>query len=107
MTRAPGSYAGLTAKQAELLSYLRYQQEAGITPSFDEMKDAMALASKSGVSRLILALEERGYVVRKYGQHRGIVVNEHRDLKTIATPSLVQELTSRGFRFYGQQADVA
>jgi repressor LexA len=71
MKRAPGSYAGLTWKQAQLLSFLR---DCDDTPSFEEMKEHLGLASKSGVARLIAALEQRGYIRRTYGLARSIRV---------------------------------
>jgi repressor LexA len=55
----------LTAKQAQLLRYISiHQEKCGETPSFDEMREALALKSKSGVHRLIGALEERGFIRR-------------------------------------------
>lgn len=55
----------LTRKQANLLRYISDQiTKDGVSPSFDEMKDALGLKSKSGVHRLIMALEERGFVRR-------------------------------------------
>ncbi|MBS0244475.1 MAG: transcriptional repressor LexA, partial [Proteobacteria bacterium] len=55
----------LTAKQKELLIYIhKCVQETGVPPSFDEMKAALDLRSKSGIHRLITALEERGFVRR-------------------------------------------
>ncbi len=55
----------LTAKQKELLLYIhKCVQESGVPPSFDEMKTALDLRSKSGIHRLITALEERGFVRR-------------------------------------------
>ena len=55
----------LTRKQHELLLFIhRRLSETGVSPSFDEMKDALKLASKSGVHRLITALEERGFIRR-------------------------------------------
>lgn len=72
MIRAPGSYAGLTVKQAELLSFIRYQAAKGKTPSYDEMGQALHIASKSGVARLVYALEERGYVQRLHNRARAI-----------------------------------
>ena len=51
----------LTRKQYELLRFINERlKEAGVPPSFDEMKDALDLRSKSGIHRLITALEERG-----------------------------------------------
>jgi repressor LexA len=55
----------LTRKQHELLMFIHERiKESGVSPSFDEMKDALDLASKSGIHRLITALEERGFVRR-------------------------------------------
>jgi len=55
----------LTEKQFELLSFIHERmKESGIPPSFDEMKDALNLRSKSGIHRLITALEERGFIRR-------------------------------------------
>ena len=55
----------LTRKQYELLTYIdAYILEQGVSPSFDEMKDALGLKSKSGIHRLITALEERGFIRR-------------------------------------------
>ena len=55
----------LTRKQLELLRFIHERlKEAGIPPSFDEMKDALDLRSKSGIHRLIKALEERGFIKR-------------------------------------------
>lgn len=55
----------LTPKQHELLVYLDSQLSAhGVAPSFDEMKEALGLRSKSGIHRLISALEERGFIRR-------------------------------------------
>ena len=55
----------LTKKQRELLVFIdRKIRETGVSPSFDEMKDALDLRSKSGIHRLITALEERGFIRR-------------------------------------------
>ncbi len=55
----------LTAKQKELLLFIHTRvQESGVPPSFDEMKEALDLRSKSGIHRLITALEERGFIRR-------------------------------------------
>lgn len=55
----------LTRKQHELLVFLQRRLTAdGVCPSFDEMKDALSLASKSGIHRLISGLEERGFIRR-------------------------------------------
>ncbi len=55
----------LTRKQLELLMFINERlKESGIPPSFDEMKDALDLRSKSGIHRLIVSLEERGFIRR-------------------------------------------
>ena len=65
----------LTAKQHELLRYIqRKLEETGISPSFEEMKDALDLKSKSGVHRLISALEERGFIRRLPNRARALEV---------------------------------
>ena len=65
----------LTAKQHELLLFIqRKLEETGISPSFEEMKDALDLKSKSGVHRLISALEERGFLRRLPNRARALEV---------------------------------
>lgn len=65
----------LTAKQHELLLFIhRRLEETGISPSFEEMKDALDLRSKSGVHRLISALEERGFIRRLPNRARALEV---------------------------------
>ena len=55
----------LTPKQLELLKYIEgHVRKRGVSPSFDEMKDALGLKSKSGIHRLITGLEERGFIRR-------------------------------------------
>lgn len=65
----------LTRKQHELLLFIHDRlKESGIPPSFDEMKDALDLASKSGIHRLITALEERGFIRRLPNRARALEV---------------------------------
>jgi len=65
----------LTRKQHELLRFINERlKEAGVPPSFDEMKDALDLRSKSGIHRLITALEERGFIRRLPNRARAIEV---------------------------------
>lgn len=65
----------LTAKQHELLRFIqRKLEETGISPSFEEMKEALDLKSKSGVHRLISALEERGFIRRLPNRARALEV---------------------------------
>ena len=65
----------LTRKQFELLRFIHERlTESGVPPSFDEMKDALDLRSKSGIHRLITALEERGFIRRLPNRARAIEV---------------------------------
>jgi repressor LexA len=65
----------LTRKQQELLLFIHERmKESGIPPSFDEMKDPLDLASKSGIHRLITALEERGFIRRLPNRARALEV---------------------------------
>jgi repressor LexA len=65
----------LTRKQYELLRFINERlKESGVPPSFDEMKDALDLRSKSGIHRLITALEERGFIRRLANRARAIEV---------------------------------
>lgn len=65
----------LTRKQHELLIYIhRHLNEHGVSPSFDEMKDALGLKSKSGIHRLISGLEERGFLRRLPHRARALEV---------------------------------
>jgi repressor LexA len=75
----------LTRKQHELLMFINERlKESGVPPSFDEMKDALDLASKSGIHRLILALEERGFIRRLANRARALEVIK---LPESSTPS--------------------
>ena len=58
----------------ETYDTLDWLKEAGIPPSFDEMKDALNLASKSGIHRLITALEERGFIRRLPNRARALEI---------------------------------
>jgi repressor LexA len=65
----------LTRKQHELLQFIQTRlEDTGISPSFEEMKDALNLKSKSGVHRLISALEERGFIRRLPNRARALEV---------------------------------
>lgn len=85
---------GLTTRQRELLAYLKERETC---PSFEEMQAALGLHSKSGVHRLLQALEERGYIRRQYHRARSIEVVSDRGLSDIDTSVLVSELNARGF----------
>jgi repressor LexA len=65
----------LTKKQYELLLYIdRHLKQTGFSPSFEEMKEALGLKSKSGIHRLISALEERGFLGRRRHRARALEV---------------------------------
>ena len=65
----------LTKKQKDLLLFIHNRvQETGVSPSFDEMKDALELKSKSGIHRLITALEERGFIRRLAHRARALEI---------------------------------
>ena len=65
----------LTKKQNELLIYIHQNlRETGVAPSYEEMKDALDLRSKSGIHRLINALEERGFIRRLANRARAIEI---------------------------------
>lgn len=78
----------LTRKQHELLMFIHERiKETGVSPSFDEMKDALDLASKSGIHRLITALEERGFLRRLAHRARALEVVKLPQQATSAAPS--------------------
>ena len=78
----------LTRKQHELLMFIHERiKETGVSPSFDEMKEALDLASKSGIHRLITALEERGFLRRLAHRARALEVVRMPEQATAAAPS--------------------
>ena len=82
----------LTKKQYELLVFIdKRLRETGVSPSFDEMKDALGLKSKSGIHRLITGLEERGFIRRL--PHRA------RALEVLRLPENMDEPRASGGRF--------
>jgi len=82
----------LTTKQKELLMFIHGRiQETGVPPSFDEMKTALDLRSKSGIHRLITALEERGFIRRM--PHRA------RALEVIKLPDVALDSASKAAGF--------
>jgi repressor LexA len=84
----------LTRKQSDLLRFIHERlKETGVPPSFDEMKDALDLRSKSGIHRLILALEERGFIRRLPNRARALEVLRLPESSTLRSPA------SRGAKF--------
>ncbi len=94
---------GLTRRQTDLLDYVRfYMAEAGCPPSFEEMREGIGLTSKSGVHRLIAALEERGCIRRLPNRARAIELVEREEIpsppiRLATTRALIAELNGRGF----------
>ncbi|MGH7107232.1 MAG: transcriptional repressor LexA [Acetobacteraceae bacterium] len=85
----------LTRKQHDLLIFIdRHLKTSGFSPSFEEMKEALQLKSKSGVHRLITALEERGFLRRR--RHRA------RALEVLRLPAEAQPRTSLALRAEGR-----
>lgn len=90
----------LTSKQHELLCFIdKRLSDTGVSPSFEEMKDALDLKSKSGVHRLISALEERGFIRRLPNRARALEVTRMPDQKAgggtrpaFATPTAANDL---------------
>ena len=80
----------LTAKQRELLIFIDGRlKEDGVSPSFDEMREALDLKSKSGVHRLISALEERGFIRRLPNRARALEVLKIPDTGPQRAPATV------------------
>ena len=78
----------LTRKQHELLMFIHERiKETGVSPSFDEMKEALDLASKSGIHRLITALEERGFLRRLAHRARALEVIKLPQQATSSAPA--------------------
>lgn len=85
----------LTRKQYDLLRFIHERvQETGVPPSFDEMKEALDLKSKSGIHRLITALEERGFIRRLPNRARALEVVR---LPDSASPGISGRNAARGF----------
>lgn len=91
----------LTQKQKQLLFFIHDRvQESGVPPSFDEMKEALSLRSKSGIHRLISALEERGFIRRLPHRARALEIlrmpGEASLGRTSAESAAVQRANARG-----------
>src|SRR3954454_6031547 len=83
----------LTAKQRELLLFIDNRlKESGISPSFDEMREALELKSKSGVHRLISALDERGFIRRLPNRARALEVVKLPEMRPSATVTPIRPI---------------
>ena len=94
----------LTAKQLKLLEYLKQSfKENSVSPSFEEMKLALGLKSKSGIHRLITALEERGFIKRLHNKARAInILTKDEDLKFKNNHNI--ETNLKNVKIYGKIA---
>jgi repressor LexA len=88
----------LTRKQHELLLFINGRlAQGGVSPSFDEMKDALGLKSKSGIHRLISGLEERGFIRRLPHRARALEVVRLPDELAVPVPAAAAPAEPRGF----------
>ena len=95
----------LTRKQHELLMFVKQRLEAtGVSPSFDEMKEALNLRSKSGIHRLITALEERGFIRRLPHRARALEVMKLPD--SVVPAMAATSATGAGTGEYGFSPNV-
>src|SRR5438128_1569782 len=86
----------LTRKQNELLLFINKRlNDAGVSPSFDEMKEALRLKSKSGIHRLITGLEERGFLRRLPHRARALQVLKLPEAAALPAPNVTPLLSPR------------
>ena len=87
----------LTRKQHELIRFIQVRlEETGVSPSFEEMKEALDLKSKSGVHRLISALEERGFIRRLPNRARALeVLKQPEDVTSIVRAPAANDIVAR------------
>ncbi|MCY3981381.1 MAG: repressor LexA, partial [Alphaproteobacteria bacterium] len=89
----------LTKKQNQLLLFISQQiSKDGVSPSFDEMKDALGLKSKSGVHRLVMALEERGFIRRFPNRARALEIARLPEAEAYDDRNWIGRSAFRGFR---------
>src|SRR6267154_1750257 len=92
--RRSGEKTVLTRKQNELLMFINKRlNDDGVSPSFDEMKDALRLKSKSGIHRLITGLEERGFLRRLPHRARALQVLKLPEAAALQAPNEAQALS--------------
>ena len=101
----------LTSKQLKLLNFLRKSfKNNKISPSFEEMKIALGLKSKSGIHRLVSALEERGFIKRLHNKARAIkIINENEEenihsKRSYNKKNLLEFDTAKNVKIYGKIA---
>src|SRR5438128_2338119 len=95
--RRSGEKTVLTRKQNELLMFINKRlNDDGVSPSFDEMKEALRLKSKSGIHRLITGLEERGFLRRLPHRARALQVLKLPDTAAMPAPNVMPMLARAG-----------
>src|SRR5258708_12879098 len=96
--RRSGEKTVLTRKQNELMMFINKRlNDDGVSPSFDEMKEALRLKSKSGIHRLITGLEERGFLRRLPHRARALQVLKLPDAAAMPAPNVIPMLPRAGF----------
>ena len=91
----------LTRKQNELLMFINKRlNDDGVSPSFDEMKEALRLKSKSGIHRLITGLEERGFLRRLPHRARALQVLKLPDTAAMPAPNVMPMLARAGMEIW-------
>src|SRR3982751_3533243 len=94
--RRSGEKTVLTRKQNELLMFINKRlNDDGVSPSFDEMKEALHLKSKSGIHRLITGLEERGFLRRLPHRARALQVLKLPEEAALPSPNVTALMESR------------
>src|SRR6187431_2306324 len=94
--RQSGEKTVLTRKQNELLMFINKRlNDDGVSPSFDEMKEALRLKSKSGIHRLITGLEERGFLRRLPHRARALQVLKLPDAAGLPAPNVTPLISER------------
>lgn len=87
----------LTHKQAELLAFIESYQQAngGVSPSYEEMSDAIGISAKSGICRLVKGLADRGKIETIPNHARAIKIVRDDFLRDVSTAALIAELARR------------
>lgn len=94
----------LTKKQYELLVFIDQRlKDTGVSPSFDEMKDALGLASKSGIHRLITGLEERGFIRRLPHRARALEILKRPENIDMGTKGFTPNVIKGDFKMTGAE----
>lgn len=91
----------MTPRQREALDFIaRYIADRGYSPSYQEVADAIGLASKSGVCRIVRSLVQRGHLKQEHalGGWRNLLPDSRQLLASVPTANLIEELNRRGVK---------